>query len=253
MLADLINRYALGERQYEGYDILSLLKQRLYIYDPTKFLSKYSNVNNMVTISQNGDVTIGKNTYNVINNKQALVEKLASMNNATPVEILSDNMSNSSDDVLKNVRTQFMYDSKLEKVTLPNGFVITKDDFTHNNSDGTQGSTWLGYLLRNQILKTRATSKAYRQVNIDNLNLVNKTAELQINETRPAQEGRKNARRHRLSNLSKLDDPFMNAKGGLAMTVDELELTDRTVDEKNDFEAAVREYFKNVFGSDFDL
>lgn len=103
-------------------------------------------------------------------------------------------------------------------------------------------------------MKTRATSKGYRQVNIDNLSLVDKSAPVQIGQQKPAVESRRVGRRNRPSSLSKMDDPFMNAKGGLTMTVDELELdVDRTTDQKNDFESAVREYFKNVFGNDFDL
>lgn len=107
---DLIYRYVSGERQVDGYDILGLLKQRLYIYDPTKFRSKYSDVSNMVTINQNGDITIGKNTINVFTNRQQLIEKIASMNNATPVEIMSDNIASSNDEVLKSARSQFAYD-----------------------------------------------------------------------------------------------------------------------------------------------
>lgn len=80
------------------------------MYDPTKFRSKYSDINNMVTINQNGDVTIGKNTINIFTNRQQLIEKIESMNNATPVEIMSDNLASSNDEVLKSARSHFAYD-----------------------------------------------------------------------------------------------------------------------------------------------
>jgi len=47
-------------------------------------------------------------------------------------------------------------------VILPNGLVLTRTDFTHQNSDGSYGSTWLGYLLRNSILGTRAINRRYK-------------------------------------------------------------------------------------------
>jgi hypothetical protein len=68
-LVDLMHRYITGERIYDGYDIMSLLKQRLYIYDPTRSLSGYNNRNNMITINQNGDIVIGEDTFNIFNNK----------------------------------------------------------------------------------------------------------------------------------------------------------------------------------------
>ena len=40
-------------------------------------------------------------------------------------------------------------------------------------------------------------------------------------ETKPSVEDRTNARRRRISSLSSIDDPFVNSKGSLAMTVNE--------------------------------
>jgi hypothetical protein len=41
-LAYLINLYLNGQRMYDGYDIIALLKQRLYIRDPQKYHTKYN-------------------------------------------------------------------------------------------------------------------------------------------------------------------------------------------------------------------
>jgi hypothetical protein len=58
---------------YEGYDIMSLLKQRLYIFDPSRQLSKYNNTSNMITINNDGTVVIGNESYNVMTQRNALI------------------------------------------------------------------------------------------------------------------------------------------------------------------------------------
>lgn len=252
-LVDLIRRYVSGERMYEGYNIMNLLKQRLYIADPSRQLSKYNNVSNMITINNDGTIVIGNESYNVMTQRNALIQRLAAMNNSTAAEVLSDNMTLSSDQVLQQARSIFQNNPSQQTITLPNGFVINREDFTHHNSDGSTGSTWLGYLLRNNILVTRATSKSYRQVNIDNLTLVDKDHPIQM-ETKPSVEDRSNARRKRVSSLSAINDPFANSKGGLAMTVAEEDIdVTRGAEEQEAFVQAVREYFKNVFGTDADV
>lgn len=252
-LVDLIHRYVSGERVYEGYDIMSLLKQRLYIADPSRQLSKYNNISNMITINNDGTIVIGNESYNVMTQRNALIQRLAAMNNSTSAETLSDNMTLSADQALQQARSVFQANPSLQNITLPNGFVLNREDFVHNNSDGSTGSTWLGYLLRNNILVTRATSMSYRQVNIDNLSLVDKNHPIQM-ETKPSVEDRNNARRRRISKLSATDDPFASSKGGLSMTVEEEDIdTTRGIEEQESFVQAVRDYFKNVFGTDADL
>jgi hypothetical protein len=67
-----------------------------------------------------------------------------------------------------------------DKIELPNGYVFYREDFTHKDADGTQGSTWLGYMLRNGILRTRAIGKSYTQLNVDNFGIVDKNQEIGI-------------------------------------------------------------------------
>lgn len=252
-LVDLIRRYVSGERLYEGYDIMSLLRQRLYIADPSRQLSKYNNVSNMITINNDGTIVIGNESYNVMTQRNALIQRLAAMNNSTSAEILSDNMTLSTDQALQQARSIFQANPSLQNITLPNGFILNREDFVHKNSDGSTGSTWLGYLLRNNILVTRATSKSYRQVNIDNLSLVDKNHPIQM-ETKPSVEDRSDARRRRISRLSAIDDPFASSKGGLSMTVAEEDIdVTRGAEEQEAFVQAVRDYFKSVFGTDADL
>jgi hypothetical protein len=174
------------------------------------------------------------------------------MNNSTSAEILNQNIASSNDQVLQSARQRFANDPSLNSIVLPNGFVLSKEDFTHRNANGTQGSTWLGYLLRNGILGTRATSRGYKQVNIDDLALVSKDSPIQIDNTTSVEE-RKESRRRRMSSLDAIDDPFAKAKGGLTMTAEEDVDVNRGSEEQEDFVHAVREYFKNVFGTDADL
>ena len=47
-------------------------------------------------------------------------------------------------------------DGSLQQVALPNGLIINRSDFTHVNSDNTTGTTWLGYMFRNNMLVTKA-------------------------------------------------------------------------------------------------
>jgi hypothetical protein len=57
-----------------------------------------------------------------------------------------------------------------------------------------------------------------------------------------------------MSSLDAIDDPFANAKGGLAMTVEEEDIdANRSTEEQEDFVNAVRNYFKTVFGTDRDV
>ena len=47
-------------------------------------------------------------------------------------------------------------DGSLQQVTLPNGLIINRSDFTHVNRDNSTGTTWLGYMFRNNMLVTKA-------------------------------------------------------------------------------------------------
>lgn len=252
-LVDLINKYRMGDRVVQGYDIMTLLSQRLYISDPSRQLSKYNNTNNMVTINNDGTIVIGNESYDIMTQRNSLIQKFAKMSNVINAEALSDNMTLSNNQVLQQAKSIFQNNPSTQTITLPNGFVINREDFTHKNNDGSTGSTWLGYLLRNNLLVTRATSKSYRQVNIDNLTLVDKNHPIQM-ETKPSVEDRTNARRRRISSLSSIDDPFANSKGSLAMTINEEDIDKtRGVEEQELFVQAVREYFKTVFGTDSDV
>jgi hypothetical protein len=87
----------------------------------------------------------------------------------TDSEMLNQNLSVSTNSVFSSVRQDII---DKNTVTLPNGFVINRDDVVHQNKDNSRGSTWLGYLLRNGYIGTRATKLGYKQLNISDPILV---------------------------------------------------------------------------------
>jgi hypothetical protein len=65
-LVDLIQKYIAGDRvdQY-GFDIMELLKMRLYMTTPERKITPRNNTNNMVSI-ENGHVVIGKEIFDIV-------------------------------------------------------------------------------------------------------------------------------------------------------------------------------------------
>lgn len=139
-----------------------------------------------MVIIENGHVVIGNQTFDVISQKQDLVNRIASMQNVTRAKMLNKYMRTSDDSVLARVRTLFA-NSSYESVKLTNGLVFTKDDFTHRNEGPNvqDGSTWLGYMLRNNLLGTSAKALGYKELRISNIRVVPKGFE---DEVTPKQE-----------------------------------------------------------------
>jgi hypothetical protein len=97
------------------------------------------------------------------------------MQNVTRAGMMNQYMRTSNNSVLSKVRTLFG-NSQYTKVQLTNGLVFDKEDFTHKNegSDVQDGSTWLGYMLRNNLLGTSAESIGYKELRISNIRVVPK-------------------------------------------------------------------------------
>ena len=164
------------------------------MFDPTRRMSMYNDPRNMVTIKDNGWIVIGKNeSYNVFTDRTKLIERIASMSNSTESEMLNAPMNSSQDVVMSVVRQHIQ--NGAQQVKLPNGFVIDREDIVHDNGNHTYGSTWLGYLLRNEYIGTRGKGAEYRQVNIDNLKLVLKSQQNPQEQKVQEVDDRQNARR----------------------------------------------------------
>ena len=245
LLVDLIADYARGARVKDGYDILGLLKQRLYIADPTRRISKYNNPGNLITIGENGNVSVGKEQYNVFTGRKALVDRISIMSNSMQSEMLSSNMNSSADPVMSTVRQKIIEGA--QSIKLPNGFVIQREDITHDNKNGSYGSTWLGYMLRNNYMMTMARGAGYRQVNIDNLQLVRKDSDQQSKPAVQANQRRQAIGRRAAINAQNANNIQNGA--GLSMTVSEDQIDkNRSVEEQENFVEFVLDYFRQVLG-----
>lgn len=236
-LVYLMQQYLQGNKYVDGYDIYDLLSQRLYMTDleNDKKLSVYNNTSNKITLSD-GKVIIGNIEYDIQTQVEDVIKAVAAMNNNINAKLLNDNMTLSGNSVFSTTKSKFM-NSSVDTITLPNGYIFTRDDFTHQNSNGTKGSTWLGYMLRNGILKTRAIGKSYKQLNIDNFGVTDKNSTINT-ETKSVVESINNERQDRRKrNFRRL--------GGLTFNT-------TTVDERrqmNELQQSVADYFDKIFGS----
>jgi hypothetical protein len=78
-LVDLIQKYIAGDRvdQY-GFNIMELLKMRLYMADPERRITRRNNTNNMISI-EDGHVVIGKDVFDIVSQKGDIINRIASM------------------------------------------------------------------------------------------------------------------------------------------------------------------------------
>ena len=239
-LVYLMQLYMRGDRNINGYDIYSLLQQRLYMADLSnqKKLSVYNNTNNRVVLNNNGIVEIGSKKYDISTQINDLIKDVSTMSNNVDAKLLNENMSDSQNSVFYTAKQMFK-NTDADKIELPNGYVFYREDFTHKNSDGTQGSTWLGYMLRNGILRTRAIGKSYTQLNVDNFGIVDKNQEIGIEKKDVIKSVEKQHERLRNRNFRNL--------GGLTYSTQNVnEIMPGTSEE---FRQKIIEYFDKVFGN----
>lgn len=239
-LVYLMQLYMRGDRNINGYDIYSLLQQRLYMADLSnqKKLSVYNNTNNRIVLNNNGIVEIGSKKYDISTQIKDLIKDVSVMSNNVDAKLLNENMSDSQNSVFYTAKQMFK-NTDADKIELPNGYVFYREDFTHKNSDGTQGSTWLGYMLRNGILRTRAIGKSYTQLNVDNFGVVDKNQEIGIEKKDVIKSVEKQHERLRNRNFRNL--------GGLTYSTQNVnEIMPGTSEE---FRQKIIEYFDKVFGN----
>lgn len=230
-LVDLIKRYSRGERQIEGYDILDLIKLRLYTFDESKHYTPYNNIQNQLNILQNGVVSIGADQYVIGRDDAALTDRIAEMPNVTRAEQLNEKIYQSSNSAL--ARAASLLQSGSDELTLPNGIVLTKEDLQY---------TWLGYMMNRGLLGTRATGTRYKQINIKNLRIVSKTED-SITET-PNNINPGEAEKDIYEQMLESDIE------GLFMTVKEKDVTPRDTIEEQAFRNKVLQFFTKLFGNE---
>ena len=251
-LASLIKMYIDGHDYVDGYPILDLLKMRLYLYDQHAVKSQCNNCGNIITLDRvNKQVIVGnESAYNVADKYGQLVQRLQKMPNMIDVSLVNEQFMYSQFSVFSQMRSAFSNNSSLQKIELPNGLTVTRDDFIKQNSDGSRGTTWLGYLFRNQILATPVTGMSYKQINFSDPKLVLKE-EVDSDEKLREDIQKKQEQTEKQTTvedlISKMAASFLN------MDVEASELVNRTDEQVSEFKKTAEEYFDTVFGSHDDL
>lgn len=239
-LVYLMQQYIQGNKYVDGYDIYGLLRQRLYMADPSdqKKLSPYNNISNRIVLNTNGTIIIGKKTYDIQTQLDELVKVVSKMSNNVNARLLNENLMSSNDVIFSSLRTTFK-NTNASSITLPNGYVFTREDFTHQNNDGSKGSTWLGYMLRNNILQTRAIGRSYTQLNIDNFGVVDKNQEVNTTKQAVVKQVKEEHVQQKKRNFRSLGN-LTFAQSGQKLS---------TNSHNNEFIQSVYDYFDKVFGS----
>lgn len=239
-LVYLMQQYIQGNKYIDGYDIYGLLRQRLYMADLSdqKKLSPYNNISNRIILNTNGTVVIGKKTYDIQTQFDELVKVVSKMSNNVNARLLNENLMSSNDVIFSSLRTTFK-NTSANSITLPNGYVFTREDFTHQNTDGSRGSTWLGYMLRNNILQTRAIGKSYTQLNIDNFGVVDKNQEVSTTKQAVVEQVKEEHVQQKKRNFRLLGN-LTFAQSGQKLNANS---------NNNEFIQSVYDYFDKVFGS----
>ena len=177
-IADLIwYKCYQGLNEYQGYSIDDLLKQVLYIKADNKVLNeKYNSIEGLVTLDPaNKRVIIGNVIYptqnpsvDYVNIYNALCNMYMTKNAAFVQQNMQQYIQSSHNSVLAKLNAQYASDPNLDKVELPNGLTFTREDFTHDGN----GTTGLGYMLRNGYLMSYAAKLDAPTVYVDNVELV---------------------------------------------------------------------------------
>lgn len=251
---DLIYEFAVKGKthiEYKGvsYNIQDLLRQVLYLRK-AKRLTEYNSTTNMFTINQgNPNVYISNQMYNLQNEQQRneFKKALRNVEYTSEEELLNETIIQSENSAL--IKAVQLIREGADRVELPNGFVITREDVEKN-------TTMLGYMMRNKYFGTTVVGMGYRQLNIGNARIVSQEEAKQTN-AKKADDIRK-ANKDDVSD--EIKDLFDKAKRRAAQDRDGLndiereeKLVRRTDLEKLAFEEKATSFFDRVFGSHDDL
>lgn len=249
-VVDLLQRYYNGQNNIDGFDTLSMIKQMLYVFDSKKKLSKYNNINNMVVLGEGGNIQIGQNSYNVFKDAPILQSIISKQQLHFDATLLNQNLSSSDNVLFRQISNTFSNDK--QHITLPNGLSFNRDDITHKNDDGTIGSTYLGYLIRNGIIYTRAKSLGYRQINISNLRLEDKVKpSVDSKENFKPSQTVQDRRRGRVVNTIEQIQKISSERNGRLFEISDILniVNDRNTVQQAAYMSGVQSYFDKVLGS----
>lgn len=249
-VVELLQNYYNGQNNIDGFDTLSMIKQMLYVFDSKKKLSKYNNINNMVVLGEGGNIQIGQNSYNVFKDAPILQSIISKQQLHFDATLLNQNLSSSDNVLFRQISNAFS--NNKQYITLPNGLSFNRDDITHKNDDGTIGSTYLGYLIRNGIIYTRAKSLGYRQINISNLRLEDKVKpSVDSKENfKPSQTVQDRRRGRVINTIEQIQKISSKRNGRLFEISDILNISnDRNTVQQAAYMSGVQSYFDKILGS----
>lgn len=249
-VVELLQNYYNGQNNIDGFDTLSMIKQMLYVFDSKKKLSKYNNINNMVVLGEGGNIQIGQNSYNVFKDAPILQSIISKQQLHFDATLLNQNLSSSDNVLFRQISNAFS--NNKQYITLPNGLSFNRDDITHKNDDGTIGSTYLGYLIRNGIIYTRAKSLGYRQINISNLRLEDKVKpSVDSKENfKPSQTVQDRRRGRVVNTIEQIQKISSKRNGRLFEISDILNISnDRNTVQQAAYMSGVQSYFDKILGS----
>lgn len=249
-VVELLQKYYNGQNNIDGFDTLSMIKQMLYVFDSKKKLSKYNNINNMVVLGEGGNIQIGQNSYNVFKDAPILQSIISKQQLHFDATLLNQNLSSSDNVLFRQISNAFSNDK--QHITLPNGLSFNRDDITHKNDDGTIGSTYLGYLIRNGIIYTRAKSLGYRQINISNLRLEDKVKpSVDSKENFKPSQTVQDRRRGRVVNTIEQIQKISSERNGRLFEISDILniVNDRNTVQQAAYMNGVQSYFDKVLGS----
>ena len=247
-LVDLIQKYIAGDRvDQHGFNIMELLKMRLYMADPERRITRRNNTNNMISI-EDGHVVIGKDVFDIVSQKGDIINRIASMQNVTRAAMLNQYMRTSDNSIISRVRTLFG-SGQQNRMQLTNGLIFDKDDFTHRNEgvDVQDGSTWLGYMMRNGLLGTSAKGIGYKELRISNVRVVPKG----FSEEQPIQKEIEQIQQKPKVVVKEDDffDKLAKLRGAAPKILDASEIDmNRGVEQQESFMQDVIDYFDSVLG-----
>lgn len=259
-IARLLWRYTHGQRVVDGYDIQQLLNMSLYMYDPKRKTTDFNNIENRVSITDKNTIMFGTNEeFDLANDGdiKRLIDRITGIEVPLDINMLSENITSSTNSIFVQAKAAIQ-NTNANSVTLPNGMLFTRDDFEHKNADGTIGSTYLGTMLRNGTIGTRAVGRRYTALNIRNLVLVdknqaeqvvNQSVESEVKTVKTAQQLRQEKQAAARKSL------LSRARGGLTMVLPEdQDVTLRSTEESRQFVNNVVSWFNKVIGnSGFEL
>lgn len=195
-VTNLILDYMAGEREVDGYDIKRLLNMCLLFRNPTgdygRVYSEKQWKDHWVWMESDtsGKMTIhfGQTRAYTASQPNEIYKEVAStpmfrnmpLSNFSLREMpISGKQISTLDPIFQRLLSEL---KPGESRTLPNGLTFDYEDFHHKDSDGDEiGSTMLGWMLRHNVLTSKAYGKSERQMYITDFDIVPNTPDVREN------------------------------------------------------------------------